>query len=219
VTRTTTGVYGGRTAEQRRAERRVRLVDAAREIWLEQGWAAVTMRGVCARAGLTDRYFYESFADVDALLAGVWDEVRDGTLQLLMATFVATTDLPPLAQLRAGISAFVRYLADDAARAQIFIGDHAGSVVLEQRRRETLLTFTELIETLARPHLLPGVDDTTLRITVLMGIGGFQELIIAWHGGLIASDAETIIDQAARVGESLGERLVAPGRRPPGTSA
>ncbi|NMK70807.1 TetR/AcrR family transcriptional regulator, partial [Staphylococcus capitis] len=43
------GLWGGRTAAQRRAERRERLVGAAQEIWIEQGWAAVTMRGVCAR--------------------------------------------------------------------------------------------------------------------------------------------------------------------------
>ncbi|WP_278258124.1 TetR family transcriptional regulator [Nocardioides convexus] len=52
--------YGGKTAEQRRAERREALLAAAVDIWQESGWAAVTMRGVCARAGLTDRYFYES---------------------------------------------------------------------------------------------------------------------------------------------------------------
>ena len=37
--------YGGRSAEQRQAARRRQLVDAALDIWDEQGWAAVTMRG------------------------------------------------------------------------------------------------------------------------------------------------------------------------------
>ncbi|HET6290833.1 MAG TPA: TetR family transcriptional regulator, partial [Amycolatopsis sp.] len=60
--------YSGKTADERRAERRLALLGAALDIWQEQGWAAVTMRGVCARANLTDRYFYESFANRDVLL-------------------------------------------------------------------------------------------------------------------------------------------------------
>ncbi|MEI6253558.1 MAG: TetR/AcrR family transcriptional regulator, partial [Mycobacteriaceae bacterium] len=35
------GVWGGRTAVERHAERRRRLIDAATEIWVESGWAAV----------------------------------------------------------------------------------------------------------------------------------------------------------------------------------
>ena len=58
--------YGGLTAEERRAERRARLVRAATEIWVAEGWAAVSMRAVCARAGLTDRYFYEEFGNREA---------------------------------------------------------------------------------------------------------------------------------------------------------
>ncbi|WP_434090437.1 TetR family transcriptional regulator [Nocardia beijingensis] len=34
----------------------------------ESGAAGVTMRGVCRRAGLTTRYFYENFATRDELL-------------------------------------------------------------------------------------------------------------------------------------------------------
>lgn len=78
--------YGGRTAQQRREERRRTLLDVGRELWCEQGWAAVTMRGVCARAELSDRYFYESFADREALLVAIAEDVRDETVGLLLGT-------------------------------------------------------------------------------------------------------------------------------------
>jgi AcrR family transcriptional regulator len=207
-TRTRSGVYGGRTAEERQAERRTRLVDSAREIWIEQGWAAVTMRGVCARAGLTDRYFYENFADVDALLAGVWDEVAEQTLRLVLETFAAHFTEPVLVQLRLGIAAYVRRLVDDPGRAQIFFGDHAGSAVLEQRREQTLQTFTDLLHDLAQPHLRPGADANAFRMTVLMGIGGFQELIRAWQAGIVTAEPEQIIEQSAWVGELLGAQFL-----------
>ncbi|MCP9969857.1 hypothetical protein LUW76_31825 [Actinomadura madurae] len=34
-----------------------------------------SLRAVCARAGLSPRYFYESYADLDALLADVHDRI------------------------------------------------------------------------------------------------------------------------------------------------
>lgn len=208
TTRVRSGVYAGRSAEQRRAERRAKLIAAARHIWQEQGWAAVTMRGVCAHAGLIDRYFYESFADRDTLLAAVWDQVRDDTLALLLDSIADKLDQLPLDQLRAAITAFVRNLVDDPGRAQIFFGDHAGSAVLEERRRDTLHRATDILNRLAGPFLAPGVDENTFRMTVLMGIGGFIELITAWRAGIVEADAERIIDQAADFGATLGEQFL-----------
>jgi len=186
-------------------------------IWDKQGWAAVTMRGVCAQAGLVDRYFYESFADRDELLAAIWDQVRDETIHLLLAAFADQFDQPPLTQLRIAISAFVGHLVEHPDRAQIFFGDHAGSAILEQRRRETVQTFTDLLASLARPYLKPGADENALRMSVLMGIGGFNELITAWHAGIVKADAAQIIEQAAQVGADLGAQYLPedPTRSPP----
>lgn len=207
--RTRSGIYGGRSTEQRQAERRRKLIDAALEIWQEQGWAAVSMRAVCTRAGLIDRYFYENFPDRDALLGAAWDQVRDQTTQMLLAAIANQFDQPPLTQLRTAITAFVRHLTENPRQGQMFFGDHAGNPVLEQRRRDTLQTYTDLLIQLARPYLKPGTDETTFRMTVLIGIGGFNELIAAWHAGIITADADQIIDQAACVGTTLGTQYLA----------
>lgn len=208
--RTRTGTYGGRTVEQRRADRRERLVDAACEIWGDQGWAAVTMRGVCARAELTDRYFYESFTDRDALLVAVWDQVRDRLVELTTTAMFATRGTDPIARLRAAIAAVVHHFDNDPRQTRIVLGDNAGSPDLERRRRDSLQTFTELLVRFARPYLAPGADENALRMTTLMGVGGFVELITAWRNDLITADAEEIIDHAAEVGASLGARYLAP---------
>jgi len=201
--------YGGKSAEERRAERRTALVAAALDIWQEQGWAAVTMRGVCAAAGLTDRYFYESFADRDALLATVWDQMRDQTLEMILAAILPHADGHPLDQLRAAHVAVVHHIADEPARAQILFGDHAGSAVLEQRRRDTVRLTTDLLIDLARPYLRPDVDDQEFRITVLIGIGGFVELMLAWRSGLVEADADAIVEHLDGVGAALATRFLA----------
>ncbi len=206
--RTRSRTYAGRSAEQRTAQRRRRLVDAAMEIWGDQGWAAVTMRGVCARAGLIDRYFYESFADREALLAAVWDQVFEETMALLLEAIADKGDQHPIDQLRAAIAAFVHHVAGDARRARIAFGEHAGSPTLEQRRRQALQQATDLLVRTGRRYLEPGVDEDALRMSTLIGIGGFVELVTAWHAGVVDTDAERLIEHATEVGTALAARYL-----------
>ena len=63
--------------EERVAARRARFIDAGVELFGTQGFRGATVRGVCAAAGLTDRYFYESFPTLEALLAAVYHSLKD----------------------------------------------------------------------------------------------------------------------------------------------
>ena len=67
--------YGGEAGDARVARRRAALIDAALELLGQAEPAQVTVRGVCARAALTPRYFYESFVGVDDLVAATYEEV------------------------------------------------------------------------------------------------------------------------------------------------
>jgi AcrR family transcriptional regulator len=200
--------YGGKSAEQRRAERREVLVAAGLQIWQDSGWAAVTMRGVCARAGLIDRYFYESFDDRDELLATIWDQMRDRTLAMLLDTVTQHAAEPPLDQLRAALSAIVHHIGDEPQQAQIVFGDHAGSAVLEQHRRTTIQTAVTLLIDLARPHLRRDIDEAAFRVNVLTGIGGFVEVMLAWRSGLLDVDAETLVEHLSGVAAALAPRFL-----------
>ncbi|NNH70325.1 TetR/AcrR family transcriptional regulator [Nocardia uniformis] len=200
--------WGGRTPEQRRAERRRRLIDAALEIWLDSGWAAVTMRGVCTRATLNDRYFYEHFADRDELLGAVWDEVCFEIFGELTAVVAENHERTPLDILRLAVTRAVELQSHGHAR--ILFDNHAGSRVLEERRRATLTDSTDLLIATARPYLRPGVDETAFRMSTLMGIGGFNELLSAWSSGAIDTDAAQIVEHASTVATLLGTQYLDP---------
>lgn len=206
--RTRDGTYGGRSAEARQAERRERLVAAASDIWAEQGWAAVTMRGVCAHAELTARYFYESFTDRDALLVTVWDQDRDHLVALVLDAFATTKDQDLVVQLRAAIAAIVEHLQREPGHARIILGDNAGSAALEQRRRETLQLFTYLLLDYAAPQLASGTDTDALAMSTMIGVGGFAELVTAWNTGTITVTADQIIDHVTDVAASLLRRYL-----------
>ncbi|MFC3964764.1 TetR/AcrR family transcriptional regulator [Nocardia jiangsuensis] len=198
--------WGGRTAAERSAERRGRLIDAALALWAESGWAAVTMRQVCTRTGLNDRYFYEHFADRDELLGAAWDDVCAEVFAHLASA--VTAERPPLEILREAVRRAVRFQVDDHSRARILLADHAGSAVLEQRRKRMIGDATDLMIELSRPYLRPGVDETDFRISTLIGIGGFVELLTAWRTGTIEIDADRIAEHIHQVGAVLGARFL-----------
>ncbi|AMU72326.1 Putative transcriptional regulator, TetR family [Mycobacteroides abscessus subsp. abscessus] len=203
------GLWGGRTAAQRRAERRERLVGAAQEIWIEQGWAAVTMRGVCARTSLNDRYFYEDFADREDLLAAVWDGVRDELIAQISAIVAEDPDRPPLDTLRKTITLVVERVSGDPGWADIIFVRHVGSAVLEQRRIDLLHQATAVLIAAAEPYLVKNIDRTGFRMDTLVGIGGFSELVNAWRSGLLDVSADELIEHSTRIGATLASRYLA----------
>lgn len=77
--------YAGRSPEDRREERRARLLAAGLELIGEEGVAAVSVRGICSRAGLTPRYFYEEFGTADALARQLFDREFDAGIARVAA--------------------------------------------------------------------------------------------------------------------------------------
>jgi AcrR family transcriptional regulator len=67
--------YGGVSQEERIAARREKLIEAAERLIERQGPASAAVTAICAEAGLTARYFYESFPNREALLNVVFERV------------------------------------------------------------------------------------------------------------------------------------------------
>lgn len=196
-------IYRGMSLAQRRSRRRARLIQAARELWCEQGWAGVSMRAVCAKAGLTDRYFYESFTDRDAVLVAVGESVREETVALLAHAIDAHADASPIEQLQAALQTIVDFIAEDPGSAQIFFGDHGGNEVLQELRRSMVDEIVGMFVAMMRPHFLPGINEEHYRVTALVGIGGFIEAATAWRSNAIDLDAVELVQLLTTVAESL----------------
>ncbi|MFC6343086.1 TetR/AcrR family transcriptional regulator, partial [Nocardioides hankookensis] len=117
------GVYRGVSAEERAAERRARLLKATLAVWADPA-VSTTMTNVCGRAGLSERYFYESFANLDAALTAVLDEVAT---EIETTTHQAAEDAgtEPAARAVASVSAFVQLLVDDPRKGRVAIVEAA----------------------------------------------------------------------------------------------
>src|SRR5207253_3251240 len=136
----------GESAEDRRAARRERLLDAGFDLLGTEGHAGTTVRGVCERARLTPRYFYESFEDLDALLVAAFDRlVAELTTVVLVALEAAPGDARAKAE--ATIAALVHDLTDDPRRARVAFVEGFGSEPLMRRRFEAMHLFSRLLAT------------------------------------------------------------------------
>ncbi|WP_460789873.1 TetR/AcrR family transcriptional regulator [Nocardioides maradonensis] len=181
--------YGGVSAEDRRAERRRKLLDAARELWGANGAAEVTVRGVCAKAGLTPRYFYEQFDNRDALLLAVADEVRD---QLAVTLVVASESEPGdiWDKLNAALTAFLEVVAGDPQVHRILTSDPASVPGLAQQQIAATSRIVELVRENAARLLDRVPPEEELRRNAVFAVGGVNGLIADWLPHRTESPAE-----------------------------
>lgn len=116
--------YGGVTAEERRAERQRRLLTAGLSVFGAQGFYRSTVRDICAEAGLTERYFYESYKTLLQLFDAVFLAQAAALHEVLDAARQATpAQSHRLAQTEAALRAWLTFLKDDPRRARILLVD------------------------------------------------------------------------------------------------
>lgn len=122
-TAATTGrTYGGVSPEQRRSDRRARLVDAGLALYGTRGFAATSIDAVCAEAGLTKRYFYESFGSAEDLLSAVYlDATARVQGRVADAVLAAGDDLQ--AAVGAGITAYFHEIDQDRRTANVILSE------------------------------------------------------------------------------------------------
>ena len=196
--------WTGLPVEERAAERRALLVDAAFDLLGSEGDAATTVRAVCQRARLNPRYFYESFADRDELLVAVYDHqvLLLGT-ELLEQIQAAGGD--PEAVSRAGVETVCRWVAADPRRAKVLYSEALGNEALARRRMESMRSVSDFIGTWAlQHHGPPPAGERIGAIATSILVGGMSELLTAWLDGRIDVGLDQLIDDAVALFLALG---------------
>lgn len=195
--------YGGIGAEDRVAARRGKLLEAGLELFGTRGYSATGVKDLCRAAGLTDRYFYESFSGTKELFAAVFDHVID-ELFAAVATAVEATKPRGTRKLRAGIGTYLTALAEDPRKLRIvFVEPTAAGA--EYRMREALWRFARLVAataTEARPDVQPPAE--IIDIFALSVVGMLERVIVEKQGGRLDVPMDDLIDYcAAFAGASL----------------
>ena len=196
--------YRGVSAGQRMADRRERLLEAGLEAFGTRGFAATGVKDICRTAGLTDRYFYESFASNADLFTAVFDGATKHLLNATVSALEAETG-NVRAKARAVITAYVRALADDPRLARvIFVEPPAVGPDIERKMRETLRAFAQLVEATLRPNLPKTVSDEAVRFGSIALVGAIERLMTEWQDGELGMPVDRLIDYLADLVVSTG---------------
>ena len=103
-----------RTQAERRAATRQALIDAARALFAERGFAGVGREEIVRRAGVTRGAMYHYFASKEELFQAVYEAVEHDLLEAVAKA--AMVDPDPIGQLRNGTRAFLEAASTDEVR-------------------------------------------------------------------------------------------------------
>jgi len=194
--------YRGVPLEERRALRRERLIAAAADVYGELGYRNATVRSICQRAMLTERYFYEAFTSSEEIL-------------ILTARSLASRMLGHMRELRDGIDGdpdaktlrmlkgYFRSQHDEPSKARVFTLEFRGFSREADAEFERILDlFADLIVETRDPDrigraandrlLRRGLIGALLHITVAWIDGGYREAVdaVASTGTLVCALAD-----------------------------
>jgi AcrR family transcriptional regulator len=180
--------FKGALPEERTAHRRTQLVEAGLQAFGTEGFHAVGVRDVCAVAKLTERYFYESFRNREALFVAVYEAAAE-RLRGIIAAAVPASPKSVAELARAGLGAALAAFRDDPRLARILlievlaIGPELGDAHVlvsqgftDQISEMTLALYPDLKERGLDARLVAnGLYGATLYVTMRWATEGFRE--------------------------------------------
>ena len=186
--------YAGISPEQRRAERRSKLLQAGLTLFTSTGFAATKISELCTEAGVSTRNFYEEFGSKEDLLrelhdlinATAYDRVRAALTQLEtddVATRIATL-----------LDVFVHSVTADPRMPRLNYVEAVGvNAEIEQQHVRWVNTWAEFIESEAMRAAAAGVaPQRSYRLTAIALVGAITGVLREWQAHEPPLDAAEI---------------------------
>jgi AcrR family transcriptional regulator len=215
--RAPSGRYGGRSAEERQAERRRRFLDAALQLFGDTpGYRATTVAALSEAAGLSTRQFYEEFRTLEDVLVALHLQVNDWAEQAVLVAVAGAEHLPLAERVAAIFHAYAANVTGDPRRVRITFVEIIGvSPRLEKQRLARRARWVELVCAEAEAAVTRGeAAPRDYRLAAAAFIGSVNGLIHDWNAGWVDATLDEVVDELVR--QLLGI-LRPPGWEPPVT--
>ena len=192
--------------EQRQAERRRLLLDAALELFGTRGYANTSIELLCQTAAIGTNSFYELYPNKEAVMVGLYDRIGEQLSQSLTDEYVSHRDDPD--PIRPLVSAVVHAAADDPRVARVAFVESAGiSATVEDHRRRVRNAFVEGLQAIGtgiRQTRLHSSDDRVRdragpspRRNAVAVMGAIIEMTLDWLLNDDPDPIEKLIDDIA----------------------
>jgi len=194
--------YRGVSPDERRAKRREKLIAAAIAVYGERGYRNATVKAVCEAAGLTERYFYESFENSEALLVTSFNAVTYAVFDEIKAA-ARTAGRGRVARARAMLGAYFGALQRDPASARVFLVEIRG--VSREVARAFDAALRAIGDEVARKLGPPGSKpDELLQAGV---VGGVMHIALRWVDAGYQPPLAEVTETALRLAMALARPI------------
>jgi AcrR family transcriptional regulator len=130
----------------------LRIFSTARRLFVEQGYTATSMRQVAEQAGIGKATIYHHFADKQAIIQALYDEIAQAMQTTLR---VVSAETKPRKRIRAAAEVGLRFLCESDDILQIVRREIP---TMRERFNETSTTFQKEYLKLIVDALRAGVD-------------------------------------------------------------
>lgn len=188
--------YGGVGAGAREEKRRNKLIEAGLEAFGTTGFARATIKQICELAGLTERYFYESFKTKEELLGAVYSGVVDGLVEKTTARIAMGGDSPQEIIVES-LGVFYKHLAEDPRKARMLFFEIFGvSPEIDRLYQSATMRLSEIVSR-AVLKAFPVLEPELFKRSVApVGLAGAVDLIAAhWSLTGFITPVEEILNQ------------------------
>ncbi|GAB3135134.1 TetR/AcrR family transcriptional regulator [Amycolatopsis sp. NPDC004378] len=167
--------YGGVAPEQRRADRRERLLTAGLELFTSTGFRHTKITEVCARAGVSTRNFYEEFSGKEDVLRTLHDRINSLALEHVTAELDKVADADALTRISTLLDVFIATVTADPRMPRLTYVEAVGvSTELEAQHQvwvDRWANFIAAEATRAAEHGVAPARDYRLTAIALVGAG------------------------------------------------
>ncbi|EGD44109.1 putative transcriptional regulator [Nocardioidaceae bacterium Broad-1] len=191
--------YGGLTREERDAQRRQRLLDAAKEIIGTKGYAATTIPGVCAASKVSTRHFYEIYPGKEDLFVDLYDRITAESYERVAESLKATAGESISRRVQAAVLAYLDPMLKDTRVARIaFVEIMGASPRIEKLRLDYRETLVEVVRTECSASVARGeIVDRDWRFAALALVGAVTAIVYDWALHRPRSSREALEGQLA----------------------
>jgi len=193
------GRYGGRSADERRAERRERFLQAGLDLFGGgPGYRATKVADVSRAAGLSTRQFYEEFRTLEDLLAELHLYVNDAAERAVLAALPQVEGLDdPIERYTRLFRAYAAGITADPRHTRIAFVEIIGvSPRLDRQRLDRRARWIDFLSeqgaaAAERGEITPG----DFRVTAAAFIGAVNGLMHDWAVGWVDATLDEIVEE------------------------
>ncbi|TDV52320.1 TetR/AcrR family transcriptional regulator [Actinophytocola oryzae] len=171
--------YGGRSAADRKAERRERLLEAGLHLFGNEGYATSSIEKLCTHAGVSTRNFYEEFNSREDLLIALHARANERSFRAVLAAFADNADAGLAERFELAVRTFIHTMASDARLARIAYVEMIGvSNSVEKHRMAWRARWWDMMVAEADRAVLRGeAQARDFRLPALAVIASVNELV------------------------------------------